>query len=45
MERVIYLIVFLLLSLAGIMIVRPDIPLRESVQRSADRKTKIYFAT
>ena len=41
MERVIYLIIFLLLAAAGIVIVRPDVPLRESLHKSAERKTKI----
>jgi len=41
MEKLIYLIIFLLLSAAGIIIVRPDIPLREHLNKSGERKNKL----
>ena len=41
MERLIYLAVFLLLSIACIVIVRPDIPLREKARSSGARKEKL----
>jgi len=41
MEKHIYLIIFLLLSAAGIIIVRPDISIRELLNKSGERKNKL----
>ncbi len=42
MDRLIYLTVFLLLAAAGIVIVRPDIPLREVARSRGERKHKLH---
>lgn len=41
MERLIYFVIFLLLAAAGLVIVRPDIALREKARSSGERKEKL----